>query len=127
MNWIPAEEDMIRLLLNGATSRFVHLEKFSINFQVRHLHSMSIFCIPNQPRSFLVYSSHFGVFLSYQTSILWFPRFEGNFHMMSDLGSQLNCTLYTFIVLGKIMYSKIFYGIVFYCIVVLLCSNILLF
>ena len=48
-------------------------------------------------------------------------------HMMPDLGSQLHCTLYTFIVLGKIMYSNIFYGIVFYCIVVLLCSNILLF
>ena len=45
--------------------------------------------------------------------------------MMPDLaGSQLHCTLYTFIVLGKIMYSNIFYGIVFYCIVVLLCSNI---
>ena len=49
------------------------------------------------------------------------------FHMMPDLGSQLHCTLYTFIVLGKIMYFNIFYGIVFYCIVVLLCSNILLF
>ena len=48
-------------------------------------------------------------------------------HMMPDLGSQLHCTLYTFIVLGKIMYSNIFYDIVFYCIVVLLCSNILLF
>ena len=48
-------------------------------------------------------------------------------HMMPDLGSQLHCTLYTFIVLGKIMYSNIFCGIVFYCIVVLLCSNILLF
>ena len=48
-------------------------------------------------------------------------------HMMPDLGSQLHCTLYTFIVLGKIMYSNIFYGIVFYCIVVLLCSYILLF
>ena len=47
-------------------------------------------------------------------------------HMMPDLGSQLHCTLYTFIVLVKIMYSNIFYGIVFYCIVVLLCSNILL-
>ena len=33
----------------------------------------------------------------------------------------------TFIVLGKIMNSNIFYGIVFYCIVVLLCSEILLF
>ena len=49
------------------------------------------------------------------------------FHMMPDLGSQFHCTLYTFIVLGKIIYSNIFYGIVFYCIVVLLCSNILLF
>ena len=48
-------------------------------------------------------------------------------HMMPDLGSQLHCTLYTFIVLGKIMYSNIFYGIVLYCIAVLLCSNILLF
>ena len=47
--------------------------------------------------------------------------------MMADLGSQLDCTLYAFIVLGKIMYSNIFYGIVFYCIVVLLCSDILLF
>ena len=36
--------------------------------------------------------------------------------MMPDLGSQLHCTLYTFIVLGKIMYSNILYGIVFYCI-----------
>ena len=34
--------------------------------------------------------------------------------MMPDLGSQLHCTLYTLIVLGKIMYSHIFYGIVFY-------------
>ena len=48
-------------------------------------------------------------------------------HMMPGLGSQLHCTLYTFIVCGQIMYSNIFYGIVFYCIVVLLCSNILLF
>ena len=62
MNWIPAEEDMIRLLLKGATSRFVHLEKLSLNFQVRDLHSMSIFSIPNHARSFLAYSSHFGVF-----------------------------------------------------------------
>ena len=29
--------------------------------------------------------------------------------MMPDLGSQLHCTLYTFIVLSKIMYSNIFY------------------
>ena len=43
--------------------------------------------------------------------------------MMPDLGSQLHCTLYTFIVLGKIMYSNIFYDIVFYFIVVLLCSD----
>ena len=50
-----------------------------------------------------------------------------NKHMMPDLGCQLNCTLYAFIVLGKIMYSNIFYGIFFYCIVVILCSNILLF
>ena len=48
-------------------------------------------------------------------------------HRMPDLGSQLHCTLYTFIVLGKIVYSNIFYGIVFYCIVVLLCSNILVY
>ena len=47
--------------------------------------------------------------------------------MMPDLGSQLQGTLYTFIVLSKIMYSNVFYGIVFYCIVALLCSNILLF
>ena len=47
--------------------------------------------------------------------------------MMPDLGSQLHCTLYTFIVLGKIMYFNIFHGIVFYCIVVLLCYDILLF
>ena len=40
--------------------------------------------------------------------------------MMPDLGNQLHGTLYTFIVLGKIMYSNIFYDIVFYCIVVLL-------
>ena len=33
----------------------------------------------------------------------------------------------TFIVLCKVLYSNIFYGIVFYCIVVLLCSDILLF
>ena len=45
--------------------------------------------------------------------------------MMPDLGSQHHCTLYTFIVLGKVMYSHIFYDIVFYCIVVPLCSNIL--
>ena len=31
------------------------------------------------------------------------------------------------IVLGKMMYSNIFCCIVFYCIVVLLCSNIILF
>ena len=41
--------------------------------------------------------------------------------------NEVYCTLYIFIVLGKIMYSNILYGIVFYCIVVLLCSNILLF
>ena len=29
-----------------------------------------------------------------------------NFHMMPDSGSQLHCTLYTFIVLCKIMYSN---------------------
>ena len=35
--------------------------------------------------------------------------------MIPNLLSQLHCTLYTFVVLGKIMYSNIFYGIVFYC------------
>ena len=54
-------------------------------------------------------------------------KISTSLHMMPDLGSQFHCTLYTFIVLGKIMYSNIFYGIVFYCIVVLLCSSILLF
>ena len=34
---------------------------------------MLIFAILNHPRSFLVYSSNFGVFLSYKTDILWFP------------------------------------------------------
>ena len=29
-------------------------------------------------------------------------------HIIPDLGSQHQCTLYTFIVLGKIMYSNIF-------------------
>ena len=48
--------------------------------------------------------------------------------MMPDLGSQLHCTLYTFIVLGKIMYSNIFYGIVsivlwFFCVLVFYCFN----
>ena len=33
--------------------------------------------------------------------------------MMPDLGSQLHCTLYTFIVLGKIMYSIIYSMILF--------------
>ena len=42
---------------------------------------------------------------------------------MPDLGSQLHCTLYTFIVLGKIMYCNIFmvlFSIVlsFFCVLV---------
>ena len=48
--------------------------------------------------------------------------------MMPDLGSQLHCTLYTFIVLGKIIYSNIFYGIVsivlsLFCVVICYCFN----
>ena len=41
--------------------------------------------------------------------------------------NTVNVIYFLIIVLGKIMYSNTFYGIVFYCIVVLLCSNILLF
>ena len=34
---------------------------------------MLIFSILDHPRSFLIYCYFFGVFLSYQTKILWFP------------------------------------------------------
>ena len=49
-------------------------------------------------------------------------------HMMPDLGSQLHCTLYTFIVLGKIMYliySKVLFSIVlsFFCVLIFHCFN----
>ena len=57
------------------TPRLVYLEKSSIKpFQVRHLQSVLIFSI-------LVYYYSFGVFLSYQTTILWFNflSVEGNF------------------------------------------------
>ena len=40
---------------------------------------MSIFSILNHARLFLVYSSHFGVLLSYQTNICGFRHIEGNF------------------------------------------------
>ena len=56
--------------VKGATSRFVHLEKI---FQVGHLQSVPILSILNHPRSLLVYYYFFGVFLSYQANILWFP------------------------------------------------------
>ena len=49
-------------------------------------------------------------------------------HTMPDLGSQLHCTLYTSIVLGKSMhynYSTVLYSIVlsFFCVLILHCFN----
>ena len=46
---------------------------------------MLIFSILNDPRSFLVYSSHFDVFLSYRTNILcFFPRVEVILHIAKN-------------------------------------------
>ena len=50
---------------------------------------MLIFSILNHPRSFLVYSSHFDVFLSYRTNILcFFPRVEVILHIAKN---DANC------------------------------------
>ena len=49
--------------------------------------------------------------------------------MMPDLGSQLHCTLYTFIVLGKIRYSNIYSMVLFsillsfFCVLISYCFN----
>ena len=51
-----------------ATSRFVHPEKFGLNFSSW---SFAIRVNLLHLRSFLIYPSHFGVFLSHQTDILW--------------------------------------------------------
>ena len=49
------------------------LKNLAYIFQVRHLQSVLIFSILSQPCSILVYKYFFGVFLSYQVNILWFP------------------------------------------------------
>ena len=72
------------IVIKGATLRFVHLEKFSLNFSslftmVCCLQSVSIFAILNHPRSYLVYSSQFDVFLSYKLIFCGFLHVEGNF------------------------------------------------
>ena len=58
--------------VKGATSRFVHLEKLSLkcsssSFRIRVNLRLIHTC------SFLVYYHLFGVFLSYETIIVWFP------------------------------------------------------
>ena len=64
-----------QMTFKGATSRFVHLEKFSLNFSIRHLQSVLILSILVHPRSVLVYSYLFGVCLPWETIILRFPYF----------------------------------------------------
>ena len=61
--------DLLKELRHG----WCILKHLAYIFQVGRLQSVSIFSIFNHPRSFLLYSSHFVVFLSYQTNILWFP------------------------------------------------------
>ena len=45
--------------------------------------------------------------------------------MMPYLGSQLHCTLYTFIVLGIVIYSMVLFSIVlsFFCVLIFYCFN----
>ena len=57
------------VLVKAATSRFVHLEQFSLNILSLSLQSVLIFCIINHPCSLLVYSFLFGVCLPWQTII----------------------------------------------------------
>ena len=67
---IPASIYFVGAEFKGATSRFVHLEIFSLKFAVRHLQSVLIFSILSHPCSLLVYSCLVGVCLpSQQTTI----------------------------------------------------------
>ena len=77
-------------LFKGATSRFVHLEKFSLNFSSCSfsLQSVLIFSILNHLCSFFVYYYFFGVFLSYQANVLWFPSCSESYFARRILHSK---------------------------------------
>ena len=57
-------------IFKGATSRFAHLENFTLNFSSS---SFAIRVSLLRPCSFLFCSYHFGVCLPQQTIMFWFP------------------------------------------------------
>ena len=70
--------------IKGATTRFVHLEKFSLFFFFFFILSFTtviIFSILNHPRSLLVYSCLFGVGLPRKTFI---QRYPSNFQKTTE-------------------------------------------
>ena len=71
-------------LLKGATSWFVNLEKFSLNFQVGRFQSVLIFAILNHPHSFLVDSI---LVFFYLTKVIFccFPHVQGYFERRRKL------------------------------------------